>query len=76
MRNASKLKPEIEAAFARYFSEAHSEPLLVGSQLPAFTLTDHAGQIISSTALLQRGPLVITFFRGTWARSATLKWQR
>jgi peroxiredoxin len=66
MRNASKLKPEIEAAFDRYFSEAHGEPLSVGSQLPAFTLTDHMGEIISSAALLQRGPLVISFFRGTW----------
>ncbi|TAM59538.1 AhpC/TSA family protein [bacterium] len=66
MRNGSKLKPEIEAAFARYFSEAHPEPLANGSRIPHFSLPDHAGRIVSSIDLLQQGPLVITFFRGTW----------
>ena len=40
--------------------------LKVGEQAPSFTLLDHNGKPLSSTALLANGPLVITFLRGRW----------
>lgn len=38
----------------------------VGDALPAFSLADTEGTAVSSTDLLARGPLIITFYRGVW----------
>jgi len=38
----------------------------VGERAPEFTLPDVNGQPVSSAALLQNGPLVVTFLRGRW----------
>jgi peroxiredoxin len=38
----------------------------VGDRAPAFTLQDAEGKDVSSTELLKRGPLVVTFYRGFW----------
>ena len=38
----------------------------IGDQLPEFTLRNAEGDEVRSTDLLERGPLVLTFFRGTW----------
>jgi len=40
--------------------------LTIGDRAPAFTLNNQDVNPISSAALLARGPLVITFFRGHW----------
>ncbi|CAN5683049.1 hypothetical protein BH20ACI4_BH20ACI4_29570 [soil metagenome] len=40
--------------------------LNVGDKLPAFSLPDTAGNIVNSADLLQKGNLVLTFFRGAW----------
>lgn len=37
-----------------------------GDRTPPFTLKDHSGNEVSSTDLLARGPLVVTFHRGIW----------
>ncbi len=38
----------------------------VGDQLPGFAMPNADGETLQSSDLLARGPLVITFFRGTW----------
>jgi hypothetical protein len=38
----------------------------VGQPAPSFELPDQDGAIVSSGALLARGPLVVSFFRGGW----------
>ena len=38
----------------------------VGATLPAFSLNNTAGNIVSSADLLARGPMVLTIFRGHW----------
>jgi hypothetical protein len=38
----------------------------VGDQLPGFALPNADGGMVQSADLLARGPLVLTFFRGTW----------
>ena len=38
----------------------------VGTVAPPFTLPNTNGQLVESTALLARGPLVVTFYRGRW----------
>ncbi len=37
-----------------------------GDPAPAFELSDHDGKAVRSLELLERGPLVICFFRGRW----------
>ena len=37
-----------------------------GDALPAFTLKNADGAHVSSAALLAKGPLVVTVFRGHW----------
>jgi hypothetical protein len=37
-----------------------------GQSMPAFVGTSHDGCEIASASLLQRGPLVLSFFRGHW----------
>jgi hypothetical protein len=40
--------------------------LKVGDLAPAFELANQDGDLVRSSDLLARGPLVITFFRGHW----------
>ena len=40
--------------------------LKVGDIAPDFVLEDHTGQLWSSRSLLQQGPLVVNFYRGSW----------
>jgi len=45
---------------------ARQHALKVGDPMPSFTLPDLEGTSISAVALLERGPLVISFYRGSW----------
>lgn len=47
-------------------SGAAGRALKVGDRAPAFALEDPDGELVASTALLARGPLVVTFYRGVW----------
>ena len=38
----------------------------VGDHMPEFSLRGQAVNVVRSSDLLTRGPLVITFFRGVW----------
>jgi len=37
-----------------------------GTLLPAFSLPDTEGNLVDSASLLERGPLVLTLYRGVW----------
>ena len=37
-----------------------------GDTIPVFTLPNATGQPVSSAALLAKGPLVVSFYRGGW----------
>jgi hypothetical protein len=47
-------------------SDILDRTLKVGDRAPAFTLPNADEQPVSSEALLARGPLVVTFYRGRW----------
>jgi peroxiredoxin len=47
--------------------------LVVGDRIPSFTLPDPFGQLVSSDELLDRGPLVISFYRGDWCPYCNLE---
>ena len=38
----------------------------LGTAMPAFSLPDSDGTMVEMSALLARGPLVVSFFRGMW----------
>ena len=38
----------------------------VGESAPDFTLPNPNGELVSLSDLLSRGPVVVTFYRGTW----------
>ena len=40
--------------------------LKVGDRAPDFTLKDQRGDAISSSELRAKGPLVVSFYRGSW----------
>lgn len=43
-----------------------ADSLGVGSKAPDFVLPDHNGQLVASPELLNKGRLVLCFFRGRW----------
>jgi peroxiredoxin len=45
----------------------------VGDTAPAFTLPDQLGREISSAELYAKGPLVISFYRGSWCPYCSLE---
>ena len=40
--------------------------LQAGEKAPEFTLPNQQGQMVSSSDLLGKGPLVLSFYRGVW----------
>jgi peroxiredoxin len=76
----NKAPPEAVAAFHRATAEliasGHAERALkAGDRAAAFTLPDADGIAVSSTDLLARGPLVVTFYRGVWCPYCNLDLQ-
>jgi peroxiredoxin len=47
-------------------SGAPGRALKAGDVAPVFLLPDPDGKLVSSTELLLKGPLVLTFYRGVW----------
>lgn len=66
------LLDRLDPATVRALSQAargHGElpgALRAGDMAPDFALPDQSGTVVSLRALLARGPLVLTFFRGGW----------
>jgi peroxiredoxin len=67
-----ELLPELEATYDRLVAriadniQASNQVPAVGEVLPAFCLTDSQGKLVELAALLDNGPLVISFNRGPW----------
>jgi len=49
--------------------------LKAGDRAPAFTLNDPNGQPVAASALLARGPLIVSFYRGVWCPYCNLELQ-
>jgi peroxiredoxin len=67
----SILKPDLAAKMERHIEELRSDGSLdavlkPGEHAPAFALDDQHGNVVSSAGLLAKGPLVVSFYRGTW----------
>ncbi len=47
----------------------------VGDVAPSFRLRDPEGNVVSSEELLQKGPLIISFYRGVWCPYCNMELQ-
>ncbi|HSI00555.1 MAG TPA: hypothetical protein VLA02_08140 [Reyranella sp.] len=68
---ASRIPPERQAIMHRSTEDLRNSGILgrivpVGARMPAFALANHDGRHVSSEDLLAGGPLVLSFFRGSW----------
>lgn len=54
-------------------SGAADRSLKEGAQAPDFTLPDAQGQMVTLSHLLERGPVVIAFYRGAWCPYCNLQ---
>lgn len=63
---ADKLAVMTQATHDLRASGIVDKVIKVGTPLPAFTLTNMRGVEVSSAALLARGALVLSVFRGHW----------
>ena len=69
--SASRIPPDKAAIMERATEDLRRSGVLdrivkVGQPAPAFALGNHDGTRVSSADLLARGPLVLSFFRGSW----------
>ena len=46
-----------------------------GDQAPAFRLEDSDGNVVSSSELLETGPLIVSFYRGVWCPYCNIELQ-
>lgn len=60
------LKIPINAARAELANFDTSKAINVGDKLPLFNLKNAVGEDQSSDRLLEKGPMVLTFYRGEW----------
>ena len=66
-----RIPPDRQAIMHRATEDLRRSGMLdrivkVGAKMPAFTLANHDGRRVSSDDLLASGPLVLSFFRGSW----------
>ena len=47
-------------------SDQMANVLKKGDALPEFSLPDQSGKVISSGKILEKGPLIISVYRGVW----------
>jgi hypothetical protein len=73
IREAAKTRipPETRAVMERSVADLRASGIMtriakVGQRAPDFTLPDHAGKDVRQSALLARGPVVLSFYRGRW----------
>jgi peroxiredoxin len=75
-----KVPPSVIATMRRATAEliasgAAGEARKAGDKAPAFTLNDPDGNAVSSAALLAKGPLVVSFYRGVWCPYCNMELQ-
>lgn len=71
LADSRRILPDLEATYDQLVKrlKASDADLLVpavGERLPDFLMTDSEGHLVELSALLRKGPLVISFNRGPW----------
>ena len=76
--SAKKAPPEIKKIMQKAIADLKSSSVIKsalkkGDRIPEFTLPDIKRGSVSSTELLSKGPLVISFYRGGWCPYCNLQ---
>lgn len=73
MKEASEagMEPEVKAVMHKATNDLANSGIIErvlqpGAKIPHFSLPDEQEIIIKSQDLLQKGPLVVSFYRGVW----------
>jgi hypothetical protein len=69
--SSGNVTPEMLAIMQKSTDELRAEAVLqgvlkTGQTAPSFELANQDGRLVSSSSLLAKGPLVLSFFRGVW----------
>ena len=69
--SAGRIPPDRAAIMHRATEDLRNSGILdgivaVGARVPDFELANHDGRRVSSAELLAGGPMVLSFFRGSW----------
>lgn len=71
-----EIHPVMERATAELIASGQaSRAIKAGDRAPQFILKDQDGNDVSSAALLGKGPLVVTFYRGMWCPYCNIELQ-
>ncbi|AXF16794.1 peroxiredoxin-like family protein [Paraburkholderia caledonica] len=71
-----EIHPVMERATAELIASGQaSRAIKAGDRAPHFSLKDEDGNDVSSAALLVKGPLVVTFYRGVWCPYCNIELQ-
>ncbi|WP_027214006.1 peroxiredoxin-like family protein [Burkholderia sp. WSM2232] len=72
----SEIHPVMERATAELIASGQAaRAIKAGDRAPHFNLKDQDGNDVSSAALLGKGPLVVTFYRGVWCPYCNIELQ-
>jgi peroxiredoxin len=70
------IHPVMERATAELIASGQAaRAIKAGDRAPHFNLKDQDGNDVSSAALLVKGPLVVTFYRGVWCPYCNIELQ-
>ncbi|SIO64911.1 peroxiredoxin-like family protein [Paraburkholderia phenazinium] len=71
-----EIHPVMERATAELIASGQAgRAIKAGDRAPHFNLKDQNGNDVSSAALLVKGPLVVTFYRGVWCPYCNIELQ-
>ncbi|CAD6560315.1 peroxiredoxin-like family protein [Paraburkholderia metrosideri] len=71
-----EIHPVMERATAELIASGQAgRAIKAGDRAPHFNLKDQNGQDVSSAALLVKGPLIVTFYRGVWCPYCNIELQ-
>jgi peroxiredoxin len=70
---AAQIPVPVSRRLAAAFAEVTAPGLAVGEQASLFSLPDATGQMVELAARLERGPVVLSFYRGEWCPFCNLE---
>jgi peroxiredoxin len=72
----AEIHPVMERATAELIASGQAgRAIKAGDRMPHFDLKDQDGNNVASAALLVKGPLVVTFYRGVWCPYCNIELQ-
>jgi peroxiredoxin len=80
LEHAADFPPEVQSLFAEKTEKLIESGILertakTGDQIGDFTLTDHRGEPVTLSERAAQGPVVLSFFRGSWCPFCRLEFE-